>query len=894
MKRVRPPWVAATLLWLFLPKDEREFILGDLEEQYRQRSRQNRAGAWLWYWGQVARMRPFSLLDHPRPAHSGRRGTMALSFESFFQNVRFALRNLLKDRTFTGVATLTLAIGIGATTAIFSVVNSTLLRPLPFKDPDRLMRVSLLEPQKPGQRADDIRREGVWPYPKYKMFHELQTIFEDEATYLRTQFNLTGAGEPERLWAEIVGASYFSVLGIVAELGRGFSPETDGSTEAGLEVVLSHGTWVSRFGGNTEVLGRTINLDEIPYTVVGVMPSSFTGIKTVAQLWVSNRSLELLQRDLYHSYHVVARLKEKDTYDQARLAMRVLGDRIDEAFPSSEPLSATARPLDQIRVTQKIRTPVLLLFGAAGLVLLTACINVACLVLGRSVSRRREIATRLALGSGRLRLIRQLVTESLVLSVLGGTLGVALAHAGVAYFNTLGAALRFQMSGLERAALSSISLDTGTMVFCVAVVTVTPLLVGLLPAVGGSRLSLVEGLKTGAAPGSHKGTKGRGGLVITQVALAFTLLVGSGLLLRTIGRLNQANIGFDTGAMMTARIALPSSRYDRPASEAFFTGLLERVRALPGVQAAAFINCVPFADRCRNGSRVATMDGLEIEPDRSRAIGLNFVAPGYFRSIGVPVLRGRSFTTLDGIDTPAVVVIARETAGWLWPNEDPVGRSLSLLGTGEATVIGVVDDVRYDKVEELSRPDVYVSTQQFPRRDGYVVTRHSAESASHILAIREAVHGLDSELPLFDIQAMTDRANDATWRTRFSGVLISIFAVMTLILSAIGIYGLLSYSVERKAHDIGIMMALGATQKTALKNVVGSSFLFAAGGVALGILLAVVLTRFLQAMLFETSPHDPLTYGTAALVFVAVSLTASYFPARRASSVDPIEVLKTE
>jgi predicted permease len=515
-------------------------------------------------------------------------------------------------------------------------------------------------------------------------------------------------------------------------------------------------------------------------------------------------------------------------------------------------------------------------------------------VLGRSVSRRREIATRLALGSGRLRLIRQLVTESLVLSILGGALGIALAHAGVAYFNSLGAAIRFQMSGLERAAFSSIRLDTGTMVFCAVVVSVIPLLVGLLPAVGGSRLSLVGALKTGTASGSLKGTKGRGTLLITQIALAFTLLVGSGLLLRTIGRLNQNDIGFDTAAMMTARIALPSSRYDRPASEAFFTGLLERVRALPGVHSATFINCVPFAVRCRNGSRVATLDGLEIEPDRSRAIGLNFVAPGYFRSTGVPVLRGRSFTTLDGIDTPTVVVIGRETAGWLWPNEDPVGRSLSLLGTADATVIGVVDDVRYDKVDELSRPDIYVSTLQFPRREGYIVTRHSAESASHILAIREVVHGLDSDLPLFDIQAMTDRANDATWRTRFSGVLISLFAFMTLILSAIGIYGLLSYSVERKAHDIGIMMALGATQKTALKSVVGSALLLAGGGIGLGILVAIALTRFLQAMLFETSPHDPSTYSAAAVLFVAVSLAASYFPARRASSVDPVKVLKAE
>ncbi len=894
MTRSRPPRVAATLLCLLLPYGEREFILGDLEEQYVQRSRKSRFAAWAWYWGQVLRMRPFALLGQRRTLHSRRRGRMALRIESLLQDVKIAIRGLSKERSFTAVAVITLALGIGATTAIFSVVNSTLLRPLPFKDPDRLMRVSLLEPQKPGQRVDDIRREGVWSYPKYRMFRESQTVFEDEATYLRSQFNLTGVDEPERLWAEIVGASYFSVLGIVAELGRGFQPETDGSTEAGFEAVLSHGTWVSRFGGDPEVLGRTIYLDEIPYTVVGVMPSSFTGIKTVAQLWVSNRSLELLQRNLYHSYHVVARLRDEITYDQARAAMRTTGDQIDKAFPSSEPWSATARPLDQIRVTQKIRTPVLLLFGAAGLVLLTACINVAGLVLGRSASRRREIATRLALGSGRLRLIRQLVTESLVLSILGGVLGIALAYAGVAYFNTLGAAIRFQMSGLERTALSSIHLDKSTMLFCVAVVTVAPLLVGLLPAVGSSRLSLVEGLKAGATTGSLKGAKGRGVLIVTQFALAFTLLVGSGLLLRTIGRLNQTDLGFDSDAMMTARIAVPSSRYDRPAGWAFFSALLERVRALPGVHAATFTVCVPFADRCRHTSRPSSRDGVEIEPDPNPSVGVNFVAPGYFNTMGIRVSSGRTFSTLDHEGTPNVAVISREAAEWFWPDQNAVGRTFSLRHYEDATVIGVVDDVRYDKVEELSRFDVYFSTLQSPLREGYIVTRHSVEPASHIADIGAVVRELDGDLPLFDIQAMNDRVNDATWRTRFSAVLVSLFSAMTLVLSAIGIYGLLSYSVEQRSRDIGIMMALGATQKTALKSVVGRALLFTAGGIGLGILASTTLTRFLQAMLFETNPHDPLTYGTVALVFVAVSLSASYIPARRASSVDPVEVLKAE
>ena len=820
---------------------------------------------------------------------------MAPRIESFFRDVRWAARTLVTARSFTCIAALTLALGIGATTAIFSAVNSTLLRPLPFEDPAQLMKVSLLMPRSAGLNVDGARAEMIWSYPKYRLFRESQNVFENTSTYLREQFNLTDVDSPERLWGEVVGTSYFSVLGIDAELGRGFVPEGDATPGVDFEAVLSHGLWVRRFGSDPEIVGRTVHLNGTRHTVVGVLPSGFNGLRDMAEIWVPTSTLgERLGSSQSHSYHVVARLKDGFTHEQALVAMRALGGQIDEAFPAAEPWSATARPLDEYRVSNTMRTSVLLLFGAAGLVLLAACVNVAGLVLGRSVTRKREIATRLALGSSRLRLVRQLLTESLLLSVLGGVFGVAFAYAGVRFFNSLGAAIRFQMRGLERTAFSSIQIDAATLLFCVAVITVIPLLVGLLPAFGSSRLSLVDALKGGTSVGRLFRAKARGVLVITQVALAFTLLVGSGLLIRTMRRLNATDLGFQSATTMTVRVALPPGRYDRAGGRAFFAELLERVRVLPGVRAATFNNCVPFASRCRNTSSVFSRDGIDIEPSQDRVVGVNFVSPGYFDALGVPVLGGRVFTTFDRDETPRVVVISGVTARQFWPGEDAVGKSLSLRGFEGATVIGVVGDVRYDNIEEFPRPNVYVSTSQVARREGFIVARISTEPESYIAAIRQTVRAMDSSLPLFDIRTMENRVEDATWRTRFSTMLISLFASMTLVLSTIGIYGVLSYSVERKAHDIGVRMALGATHGNVLTGVVSGALLMATAGVALGTIVALAITRVLETLLYETSPHDPLTFGSVALVFIAVSLSASYFPARRASRVDPVEALKAE
>lgn len=890
------------LRWGLGELDARVF-LSELEELYVHKVETDgeaAANRWMRRETRQAGLRAVAarLRSTPRPARPRGRsipGGRMLLMQSVLQDMRYAARTLRRRPAFAAISILTLGLGIGSTTAIFSAVNSTLLRPLPFEEPERLMRVSLLLPRSVGTNPDGTRLQMVWSYPKYQLFRESQSVFDDVSTYFREQYNLTGGDQPERLQGEVVGTSYFSVLGIHPELGRGFTPEGDVTPGADHEVVLSHGLWVRRFGADPEILGSTIHLNGTPHTVVGVMPSGFSGLKGAPEVWVPTSTVRSrVLRSQSHRFHVVARLKSGFTYEQAIVAMRLLGEQVDEVFPdphASGSWSATARPLDEYRVSKTMRTSVLILFGAAGLVLLTACVNVAGLVLGRSVTRRREIATRLAVGSSRQRLIRQLLTENLILAVLGGITGVAFALVGVMYFNSLGAAIRFNMSGLERTAFSSIHIDVTTLLFCTAIVTVTPLLVGLLPAFSSSRLSLADAIKGGASAGTPHRARTRVALVIAQVAIAFTLLVGSGLLIRTMSRLTATELGFQPATMLTVRFELPTSLYDRPARQAFFAQLLERVRALPGVQGATFTDCVPFADGCRNIGGVLSRGGRDTEPS---AVGLNFVTPEYFDVLRVPVLGGRVFTTLDRQGSPRVVVISRATARRFWPGEDAVGKSLSLLGFEGATVIGVVGDVRYDNIEEPARPNVYISSLQLPRREGFVLARISGEPAPHLSAIREIVRGMDSNLPMFDIRTMHGRVDDEIWRTRFSTLLISLFASMTLLLSAIGIYGVLSYSVERKAHDIGVMMALGATRADVLKGVVGRALLMATAGIALGIIVALTATRVLAALLYETSLHDPLIFGAVVLVFITVALSASYFPARRASRLNPVDALQAE
>jgi predicted permease len=811
--------------------------------------------------------------------------------DQFLRDVRYGLRQLKRNPRFSFIAILTLAIGIGATTAIFSAVNSILLRPLPFEDPDRLMRVSLLLPRDTGMT------EMVWSYPKYQVFRDSQDVFDDISTYYRHQYNLTHVDQPVRLRGEVVGSSYFAVLGIDAEIGRAFLPEDELEQDALYEAVLSHGLWVRRFGADPAVLGSTIHLDGIPTSVVGVMPVGFSGLRETADLWVPTSTFGSNKLTQAHQYHVIARLKSGITYEQAIASMGVLGDQVDKAFPDPSGAgswSATARPLDEYRASSTMRTSVLILFCGAGLVLLTACVNVAGLVLASFVTRRREMATRLALGSSRQRLVRQLLTENLLLSMFGGVTGVAVAGAGVSYFNSLGAEFRFQMSGLERIAFNSIHVDMKTLAFCVAVTTLTPLLIGLLPAFSSSRLSLAGAVKGGFSAGTLAHTRILGILVITQIAIAFTLLVGSGLLVRTMRQLAGIELGFQPATMLTVRIKLPTSHYDRPAAQAFFTQVLDRVRTLPGVDAATFNNCVPFADGCRNTAAIFSQDGREFESDQNRVVGVNFVPPEFFEVMGVPVLGGRVFSRQDGPETPRVVIISRSTASKFWPGENAVGKSLSLRGFEDAAVIGVVGDVRYDNIDESPRANVYISTTQFARREGFIIARISGEPTPHISALRQTVREIDAHLPLFDIRMMKERVDDEMWRTRSSTILISLFASMTLALSAIGIYGLFSYSVERRAHCIGLMMALGASRSNVLKGVVGRALLTATAGIMLGILLALAVTRVLTALLYETSPHDPATFGAVAFAFLMVALVAAYWPARKASRVNPIDVLQAE
>jgi predicted permease len=464
----------------------------------------------------------------------------------------------------------------------------------------------------------------------------------------------------------------------------------------------------------------------------------------------------------------------------------------------------------------------------------------------------------------------------------------------VKYFNSLGAATRFAMSGLERTAFNSIRIDSQALMFCLVVVCLAPLLVGLWPALSSSRIPIIGVLKGGGSERkAHRGL-GRSVLVTTQIALAFTLLVGSGLLVTTMRRLHATDLGFRSESVLTARVALPGTQYDPGTRWTFFSQLVERAGDLPGIQTASFVDCVPFADGCRNTSRVQARDGVSVDSNAEPIVGVTFVSPDFFRSLQIPLSRGRTFTDLDREGAPRVAVISEEAAVRFWPEGEAVGRTLSIRGFEGATVVGVVADVRHESIEDSPRPNIYVPAMQANRLEGFLIARVSGGAATHVSAIREVVRDLDPDLPIFDVRTMADRVADTTWRTRFGTLVISLFAAMTFALSAIGIYGAFSHSVETTTHGIGVRMALGATRDRVLNGVLRKAALLAVAGVAPGILLALASTRFMETLLFETSPHDPITFGIISVAFLAIALLASYFPARKASGVDPAAVLRNE
>jgi putative ABC transport system permease protein len=821
---------------------------------------------------------------------------------TFLQDLRYALRMLIRQPAFTAVAVFTLAIGIGANTAIYSVVDATLLRALPYQEPDRLMHVSLMMPAYHGRPPLD---DMVWSYPKSETFRQLQPVFEDVALYGASNFNVTGSDQPERIDGEAVSASYFPLLRVRAAAGRTFLPSEDAVPERDFVAVISYNLWQRRFNLDPQIAGKTINLDSKPYTIVGVLPADFQGLSGPSDIWVPihTEDAQNLAEAQSHSWYMIARLKPGETVEHAKSIVKQLGPRVDAAFPREDAAGwgAKARTLAEAQIDPIIRRSVLVLFGAVSFVLLIACVNIANLLLARGSVRQREIAIRLAIGANRARLVRQLLTESILLALAGAAAGLAVAYAGVRALAGINPASASAVDGrifaLTTLGLRSIHLDSRALLFTFAVALLTGILFGLAPALQGSRTDVTGALKNSSArpsrfAGFHLLT-GKSLLVVVEVALAVVLLAGAGLMMKSFSRLLATRIGVDPENVLTIRMNLEQ---DPPArAAAFFSQAEQRVATLPGVVSAALSNCYALSGAC--GGTLARVFSHPVTPGTEPIVGVVWASTDYFKTMRISLLRGRNFAASDRQGSPKVVLINETAARRLWPGEDPIGKVVA-VGQGGfhdgATVIGVVSDVRYRRIDELPRPDVYLSYQQSPRPSAVLFVRTAGNPAALTTAIQNEIHALNRDLPLYDVKTMDERIRDATAKARFSAVLLALFAAIAIALAAVGIYGVMSYLVTQRTREIGIRIALGATSAEVLGLVVRRGAALAFAGIVIGVAAALFVTRVLVTLLYEVKPGDPATYVQIAAVLAAVAIIAAYLPARRASAVDPASALRAE
>lgn len=822
--------------------------------------------------------------------------------ETIAQDLRYAARSLKRQPGFTAIAVLTLAIGIGANTAIYTVVDATMLRRLPYRDPDRLMRISLVAPAGNGYPEDD---DAVWSYPKYEAFRRMQHSFAELALYRTEEFGLTHTDRPEHLLAEMVSASYFPLLGVRAELGRTFLPEEDRVVGKASVVVLSHAMWLNHYGADPAIVGKTIVLDRTKYTVVGVLSPDFRGLGGPADVWLPVHAdyPQLLSQPFLHAFQQVARLKPGIRAEQAKSEVATLGPDIDAGLgrPAFEkPWGAKAATLNEARLDRTIRKSVLVLFAAVTFVLLMACVNLANLLLARGSTRRREIAVRFAVGATKSRVVRHLLTESMLLAILGAGAGLVLAYAGVFALNLINPAngrifALDRIPGLTALGFSSIHLDARALLFTVGSALLAGLLFGLAPAFEGTRTEVNYGLKnTAFAPQGLPLFSGKSLLVVTEVALAMILLAAAGLMIRSFAHLIATRTGINPENVLTVPINPPLAAKGDRSGGTFFEDLQQRLAALPEVVSAGVSDCHALAGRCSE-TGITFPDKPPVREDAHPVVPTHWASPGYFTTMQIPLLRGRWFTASDR-GKPKVLVISETAARRFWPGEDPIGKPavLGISGFDRGTVIGVVGDVRYGQLDEPFRPDVYVSPSQIPWGRMFLFVRTKSNPLTLIDAVRREVHALNKDIPLYDIKTMNERISDAGARARFSAVLLAVFAVIAVGLAGVGIYGVMSYMVRQRTREIGIRMAFGARPEDVRAMVVRRTAAMTAAGIAIGLDGAFGATRVLASLLYEVKPSDPITYAAVSTLLAGLALLAGYLPARRASKIDPCAALRAE
>jgi len=820
--------------------------------------------------------------------------------DSVMHDVRYAARGLIRRPGLTAVAVLTLAIGVGATTAIFSAVNALLLRPLPYARPNELMRLPLFIPAD-GALA---KSESGWSYPMFSMLRDEQKSFTDIAPYTFGQFNLT-SGDVERVAGEYVGASYLHVLGLFPVRGRDFDGALDAhTTGAPHEVILSYGLWQRRFNGDPSIVGRTIDINREPWTIIGVGPKDFRGLSGQADLLLPAATMSPARLSAnYFNFVLIARRAPTVTVAQAVAATTAIGARVGAAYPN--PMSKLnwevgATPLDEARIDPAIKRSLLVLFGAVCLVLGMACVNVANLLLGRATARRSEIAVRMAMGAGRARLVRLLLTESVLLAFAGAIASVAVAWLGVRALSTIDPAAVGRASNVAAAAFgavqfSSIALDLRALSFTLVASLVVGVLFGLAPALDAARASLTGALNSDRR--SSSGGAGRRALVVAEVALAIVLLAGSGLMVRSLAKLLSTDVGFNAANVLTFQLTAPPGSVPRDSMPGFYSQILDRVRAVPGVSDVALGSCAPLTGRpCSGGFFHRAGTPLSGPADMNTLIGTTVVSPNWFSLMRVPLERGRTFTTADGENAPQVMLLNESAVKKFFGSEDPMGKHVSLggfAGITDAEVIGIVGGVR-QRADSAPEPTAYVSIAQSPSPGITFFVRSSRDDASLGTEVRRAVHDVAPQLPLYGMQTMTQITAAATEDARFRTLLLSVFGLMALSLAAIGIYGVLSFAVASRTREIGIRIALGAERARVQRLVIGEGIGLVAVGAIVGVAGALAATRLLRTFLFELTPNDPLTYLMVVVVLGLVAVVSSWVPALRASRVDPVVALRAE
>lgn len=806
---------------------------------------------------------------------------------SFLQDLRYGVRMLFRNKAFTLVAMISIALGAGGNAAMFSIINSVLLRPLPFKDPGRLAAIWSV-----NTKLDHGGR--YMSYPDFKDIRAASQTFESMAAWSMRDFVMTGRDEPLRIHAAVVDASLFPLLGTPAFVGRTFDTGKDADRRA---VILSHALWKARFGGSRDVVGQNVVINDTPYSVIGIMPEDLrfpiqvedvdVWMKTTGEGLHSMRNARLLG--------VIGRLKQGKTLDEAGAELRLLAGNLSREYPATNADISAGVDSFSNHLFGDVRRSLLVLFAAVGLVLLIACVTVANLQIARSGARYREMAIRNALGATRSLIMRQLLIESMVLAFAGGILGALIAF--VACRSIVG------LSPSEALQLREISFDWKVALFTLGLVSATGFLFGIIPALRLSRSQPASAFGE-RAPSSTFGPNKRytqSALIISQIAITLALLVGAGLLINGLWRMRRVNVGVETSNVLTANLALPKA-YNLQKVAAFYNELQQQLQAIPTVRTASFVVPLPFT-----GGALQTdfkVEGAVFDQSSQPDADLLLVQPGYFKTMGIMSLEGRDFSERDNDYGPPVVIINRALAARYFNGESPIGRQIEIESLDaiapssrqgkQLTIVGVVGDVRRSGVKSDVRPELYVPLQQRPFGEVVVVLKTDGPPNSVVSSVRAALLNLDPNLPIYNVSDLDAALNSTFAQDRFNMILLLMFAGVALFLTLVGLHGVMAQFVAQRRKDIAIRMAVGASQLEVLKMIVGQGMALVIGGLMLGILLTFALTRFMKTMLFEVSATDPLTFVIITVLIATMAFVACFIPAKSASEVDPMNVLRTE